>query len=44
MRRNIQRCWVLMAGEDNGLAVWVFEPLRKKEIAVRLKRGWKLHA
>ncbi|WP_264163788.1 hypothetical protein [Mesobacillus sp. S13] len=42
MRRNIHREWVMLVREDDGLATWVFEPLRRKEISVRLKRGWKM--
>ncbi|WP_423408035.1 hypothetical protein AABM38_20535 [Heyndrickxia sp. MSNUG] len=42
MRRNIQRDWVMLVYEDaKGLATCVYEPLRRKEIAVKLKRGWK---
>lgn len=43
MRRSIQREWVLLVYEDDtGLTTCVYEPLRKKEIAVRLKHGWKM--
>jgi hypothetical protein len=43
MRRARLRYWVVMMREEDGLAVWICEPLRKKEIQKRLDKGWKLY-
>jgi hypothetical protein len=43
MRRGRLRIWVVMMREEDGLAVWICEPLRKKEIQKRLDKGWKLY-
>lgn len=43
MRRAKVRVWVVMMRVEEGLAVWICEPLRKKEIQKRLEKGWKLY-
>lgn len=43
MRRARLRIWVVMSRQEEGLAVWICEPLRRKEIQKRLEKGWKLY-
>jgi hypothetical protein len=42
VRRERQRQWVILSRKERGKVVVVYEPLRKKEIALRIKRGWEL--
>jgi len=39
--RKRKRLWVLMYKRDGRDKVWVYEKLRKKEIAGMMKHGWK---
>ncbi|WP_275411197.1 hypothetical protein [Bacillus sp. B15-48] len=42
MRRKRQFHWVALTKLERGLRVVIYEPLRKKEIAHKVKQGWKV--
>lgn len=40
--RNRQKIWVLLQKKENGLMVYRYEPLRKKQISIMEKQGWSV--
>jgi len=40
--RERKRIWKLMFRKEGNQKVWVYEPLRRKEINNREKHGWKV--
>ncbi|MGE8081992.1 hypothetical protein [Peribacillus loiseleuriae] len=41
--RERQRDWVFLYRKEKGRRVYIYEPLRKKQLAVKLKQGWVVY-